>query len=126
MYTDKNIIYADAGNYLKYKNQVAFQFAANEQISEHALILDDMFIKNNIAYYNNGLCAQKINPNWKYADYKREIIKKRYSNDDQIALILNKDDSEEDFIKYNKMMEWRQFASQLATKILNLIQNELD
>ena len=63
MYTDKNIIYADAGNYLKYKNQVAFQFAANEQISEHVLVLDDMFIKNNMAYYNKGLCAQKINPN---------------------------------------------------------------
>ena len=105
MYIDKNIAYAEPGKYLTYKNQVAFQLPATGGIIEHVLQLDDMFIKNNIAYYNKGLCAQKINPKWKYADYKREIIKKRYSNDDQIAIMLNKDDSEEDLLRYTRMMQ---------------------
>lgn len=121
MYTDKNMIYAEPGKYLRYKNQVAFQFPATGGVSEYILNIDDMTIKNNIALYNNGLCAQHINPNYKYADYKRDIIKKRYSNDDQIAIILNKEDSEEDLLRYNRMMEWRKFASTLAQKIIDSI-----
>lgn len=121
MYTDKNIIYAEPGKYLKYKNQVAFQFPAKGGVVEYILNIDDLVIKNNIAIYNNGLCAQTIHKNWKYADYKREIIKKRYSNDDQIAIILNKDDSDEDLLRYDRMMEWRKFASLLADKIINSI-----
>lgn len=105
MYTDKNIIYAEPGKYLKYKNQIAFQFPAKGGVVEYTLNIDDLYIKNNMAYYNNGLFAQKINNGWKYADYKREIIKKRYSNDDQIAIILNKDDSREDLERYTRMMK---------------------
>ena len=119
MYIDKNIAYAEPGKYLVYKNQVAFQLPVTGGISEHVLIINDLRIENNIAYYNKGLCAQKINPKWKYADYKREIIKKRYSNDDQIALMLNKDDSEEDLLRYKRMMQWREFASTLANEIIN-------
>ena len=105
MYTDKNIVYADPGKYLKYKNQIAFQLSASEGIIECDLNIDDLYIKNNIALYNNSLCAQPVHSNYTYADYKRDIIKKRYSNDDQIAIILNKEDSEEDLIRYNRMME---------------------
>lgn len=121
MYTDKNIIYADPGKYLKYNNQVSFQFPANNEVEEHILILDDLIINNNMALYNDRLFAQPIISNYTYADYKRDIIKKRYSNDDQIAIILNKEDSEEDLIRYNSMMEWRIFASRLANKIIEVI-----
>jgi hypothetical protein len=71
-------------------------------------------------YYNNGTLAQSVNNKWKYSDYKKDIIKKRYSNDDQIAIILNKDDSEEDQMRYQKMMEWREFASFFAKKVLEI------
>lgn len=63
MYTDKNIIYAEPGKYLKYKNQVAFQFPAKGGVIEYILNIDDLVIKNNIAIYNNGLCAQTIHKN---------------------------------------------------------------
>lgn len=105
MYTDKNITYADPGKCLKYQNQVSFQFPANDGIEEFVLTFDDIKIKNNIAFYNQEMCAQQVYPNYTYGDYKRDIIKKRYSNDDQIAIILNKDGSDEDLLRYNRMME---------------------
>ena len=49
------------------------------------------------------------------------LIKIRYSNDDQIAILLNKDSSEEDLLKYNKMQEWRDWASILAKAFMDKI-----
>lgn len=120
MYIYKNVAYAEPGRYLIHKNKVAFQFPASGGIVEHVLNTDDLHIKNSIVLYNNDLFAHVVHKNYKYADYKREIIKMRYSNDDQIAIILNKDDSEEDLQRYNRMMEWRKFASLMANKIMNL------
>ena len=120
MYIDKNIIYAEPGKYLVYKNRIAFQLPASGGIAEHQLNIDDMHIKNNLVYYNNDLFVHRWHKNWKYADYKREIIKSRYSNDDQIAIMLNKDDSEEDLLRYERMMQWRVFAATLAHKIINI------
>ena len=42
------------------------------------------------------------------------MIKLRYSNDDQLALMLNKDNSEEDKMYYDKMQEWREFSGHIA------------
>ena len=122
MYNDKNIMYADPGKYLICKNKIAFQLPASEEITECQLNIDDMNVKNNLVYYNNDLFVHRWHKNWTYADYKREFIKKRYSNDDQIAIILNKEDSEEDLQRYNRMMEWRKFASLMANKIMNLFE----
>lgn len=120
MYTIQDTVYADAGKYLKCGNKVAFQMKASENIEELDLNLDDIQIVNNYAYYNNGLFAQEVNPRWTYGDYKSRIIKKKYSNDDQIAIMLNKYDSELDQIYYQKMQEWRAFASLLAKKIMEI------
>ena len=119
MYTDKNITYSDAGKYLVYKNQIGFQFPASDDIMEKDIDLDDLYIKGNTAYYNSCTLAQNIIKNGTYGDYKSAIIKKRYSNDDQIAIMLNKDDSEDDLLRYDKMMEWREFAAELAKRILS-------
>ena len=105
MYTDKNIVYSDAGKYLVYKNKIGFQFPEVDGIIEKDLNMDDLYIKGNTAYYNGGTLAQNIIKNGTYGDYKSAIIKKRYSNDDQIAIILNKDDSEEDLLRYDRMMQ---------------------
>lgn len=118
MYTDKNITYSDAGKYLIYKNQIGFQFPSSEDIVEYDIDLDDLYIKGNTAYYNRGTLAQNIIKNGSYGDYKSVIIKKRYSNDDQIAIILNRDDSDEDLIRYDRMMQWREFAAELSKRIL--------
>ena len=120
MYIYKNIVYSDPGKYLKYKNNIGFQFPESEGIMEYDLIIDDIYKVGNMAYYNGGTLAQPIFNNGLYGDYKSAIIKKRYSNDDQIAIILNKEDSEEDRIRYERMMQWREFAADLAKKIANL------
>ena len=63
------------------------------------------------------LC-ENIKPfNASYADIKTAIIKLKYSNDDQIALMLNyQDDSEKYYEAYNEMQDWRNKASELAKK----------
>lgn len=121
MFTDKNITYSEPGCYLKYKNKIAFQFPESDGIEEYNIRISDLCVMGNIAYYNGGTLAQRINKSWDYADYKKDIIKKRYSNDDQIAIILNKEDSEEDLIRYERMMRWREFASRLAKAIIKKI-----
>ena len=119
MYIDKNITYSDAGKYLIYKNQIGFQFPSSEDIMEYDINLDDLYIKGNTAYYNSGTLAQNIIKNGSYGDYKSSIIKKRYSNDDQIAIILNRDDSDEDLMRYYRMMQWREFAAELSKRIIS-------
>ena len=53
-----------------------------------------------------------------YADAKKFVVGVRYSNDDQIAIILNKDNSEEDALAFQKMQEWRDWAAVVAHKIM--------
>lgn len=118
MYIDRDIVYADANKYLVCNNKVGFELPIDENIIEKTLNINDLFIDGKFARYNNGEFIQKLNPSWTYGDYKRDIVKKRYSNDDQIAIMLNKDDSSKDIIRYKKMMEWRVFASNLANKII--------
>lgn len=105
MYIDKNIIYSEPGKYLEYKKGNAFQVPFQDGVIEHDLCVNDLYIKDNFAYYNNKLFVQYIDPTWTYGDYKKSIITSRYSNDDQIAIILNKDDSEEDKQRYDRMMK---------------------
>lgn len=63
------------------------------------------------------LC-ENIKPfNASYTDIKTTIIKLKYSNDDQIALILNYQDNPEKYYEaYNEMQNWRDKASELAKK----------
>lgn len=49
-----------------------------------------------------------------YAAIKTFIIKLHYSNDDQIAIMLNNDEE-----KMIKMQEWREYASLTAKKYSN-------
>ena len=49
--------------------------------------------------------------NMTYAAIKTFIIKLRYSNDDQIAIMLNGDQE-----RYDTMQAWREYAREIATK----------
>ena len=65
--------------------------------------------------YNNIIKPLIFNAS--YADIKTAIIKLKYSNDDQIALMLNyQDDPEKYYEAYNEMQNWRDKASKLAKK----------
>lgn len=120
MYKIKDVVYADAFKYLKYKGRYAFQFKDEEGIEEFDLNIDDMIRIDCVAWFNDKSFAQIVGNRYTYADYKLRIINMRYSNDDQIAIMLNKDDSSEDLFRFNKMQEWRRFASDLAHKLIEI------
>ena len=121
MYQIKDKVYADAGKILIGKNKIGYILTGNiEDFTEEDIYLDDMVIDGNLLRYSNGRIVERYIPNESYAQLKARIIKRKYSNDDQIAIMLNKDNSELDLMYYNKMQEWREWASILAHSILLL------
>ena len=122
MFTINNTIYADAGNILIGDNKVGYQFIGKEsEFKEQKIKYDDINIKGSFIKYDNGRLLELIPRQPSYGYFKSSIIKKRYSNDDQIAILLNKDSSEEDLLKYNKMQEWRDWAGILAKAFMDKI-----
>lgn len=123
MYTIGNWTFTDAGCYLKRGSSIAYFFEDNgEEIQEMTATIDDMKRVGNLLLWSDGCLAQRVIPNGVYADYKKAIIQKKYSNDDQIAIMLNKDSGEEvDLMAYRKMQEWREWASIVAKKIISTL-----
>ena len=122
MFTINNTIYADAGNILIGDNKVGYQFIGKEsEFKEQKIKYDDINIKGSFIKYDNDRLLELIPRQPSYGYFKSCIIKKRYGNDDQIAILLNKDSSEEDLLKYNKMQEWRDWASILAKAFMDKI-----
>lgn len=125
MYTIGNTVYASPGYILKGKNKIGYQFVGNESdFTEEIVRIDDMVKTGPFVKYNNGLSRITVNSNTTYGDLKSRFIKIRYDNDSQIAIILNKDDSEEDMLKYTRMQEWREWSATLAKAVLKCINNE--
>lgn len=60
-----------------------------------------------------------------HTNFKKYIIEKVYPYDAQFAIILNKDNSSNDTLRFNKMQEFRQWASILSVKILEVLNNQL-
>ena len=119
MYKIKNIVYADAGKILKSANYQGYQCKGNlEDFEELTVDLNTGHRENGLIIFDNAVMLVK---DLDYVGWKTHIVKIRYSNDDQIAIILNKDSSEEDLLRFNKMQEWREYASELAHKILEIL-----
>lgn len=124
MYTIKNNTYADAGKILTGERFVGFCSEHIGEFSERVLDLSELTVGDKFICFD---CIRWINPGiHTYADAKKYVICKRYSNDDQIAIILNKDNSEEDALAFQKMQEWRDWASAVAHKIMDCINNKQD
>ena len=122
MYKKGNVVYADAYKYLVHKSKGIIAFALSGDESEFEEKKLPVPIK--IIDEGNGFYSIQDVPKVKfyfskndYATVKTEMIKKRYSNDDQIAIMLNAQLSEEDKVYYNKMQEWREFSGYIAKSI---------
>jgi hypothetical protein len=104
MYQIKNKIYADAGYVLKYNNKVAFSFedVDMKDVLETKLNLDNIQKNGNFVTYD-GLRDRITRLD--YGILKSKFINKQFTNDDQIAIILNKDNSKDDELLFNKMQE---------------------
>lgn len=125
MYKIRNKVYADGGKILKGSSRIGYSLDGElSDFTEIDITLDDMKIENGrYLVYSNGLIIERYDPNLTYEQLKSKIVKRLFSNDDQIAIMLNKDESENDLMIYNKMQEYRNWASVLAKKILSLKEN---
>ena len=115
MYSEKGIVYSDGGKYLKKKGRNVFGFAVpgiEEDFEELDVTLDDIRWRDGLIVFTDDHLAVNPPSSMKRDDIIRKIIKTRYSNDDQIATILNGRDEE-----MERMQGWRNFAKSVAGAI---------
>lgn len=119
------MIHAEAYHYLRHKTKpiIGMSFPESQfdvkDIEEIPMSLPLVVeVSDGTVYWNNRLFANKPE-SLTYASVKTSIIKSRYSDDDQMALILNKERSEEDAVFFEKMQEWRNFAGYIAKDIFS-------
>lgn len=121
MFTKENIVYADAYKYLKHKerNIIALSIQGSADDFEELPMNDPLDVETDgsMVLWNNRQFATRPDTFTKEG-IKTRIIKSRYSNDDQIAIMLNKDNNEADTMYYQKMQEWREFAAFIAQKTI--------
>ena len=118
MLIKNNIIFSEAGKYLSAQNFLGFKVLDSDaskytekdfeepKVSGQFLIIGEIMT----------LLPEIIN----YENLKKKFIEWHYSNDDQIAIILNKDKDDSSKTDYDKMQEWRTWAGDVAKKVINL------
>lgn len=120
MFTKGNTVYADAYKYLKHKerNIIALSVKGSADDYEELPMNDplDIEVDNVVVFWNNRMFAN-IPESFAKDAVKTSIIKSRYSNDDQLAILLNKDEDEKKRMYYQKMQEWREFAAFVANEV---------
>lgn len=120
MYIKNNIVYADAGKILRTPLAIGYALEVDvSTIEELTIELEDMQINGDFIIYFNGLITQGYKK-LDYAEWKATIVKWRYSIDDQMAIVLNKDVNQEKLVDYQRMQDWREWASILAKKIISV------
>lgn len=121
MYKVRNKVYADAGSILIGKNKRGYSFLGEvSDFSEKAISLDDMKVDGQFLVYSDGLIRELYDPAATYEQLKAKYVKRLFSNDDQIAIILNKDKSASDAELFDKMQEWRDWCGVLAKKVISM------
>lgn len=134
MFTKDGILYSDAFKYLynARMNAVAFQYPESDGWEEGPLPDDfnveltevkdeDGNVTERRAFFYNRLFVATLPAELSYGAVKTAIIQRRYSNDDQLALMLNRENSEESESLYQKMQSWRDFATVFAKKVMALV-----
>lgn len=121
MYKVRNKVHADAGHVLIGENKRGYSFLGEvSDFSEKAIRLDDMKVDGQFLVYSDGLIRELYDPNATYEQLKAKYVKRLFSNDDQIAIMLNKDKSAADAELFDKMQEWRDWCGVLAKKVASL------
>lgn len=119
MYKIRNKVYPEAGYILVGENKKGYVFQGElSEFTEKEITIDDMRVEGNFLLYSNGSILERNYPNLTYEEQKARIVKRLFSNDDQIAIMLNKGRSEQDDLVFEKMQEYRDWAGTLAKKIV--------
>ena len=118
MYKIKDKIYSEAGYILIGQNVKGYQFEGElSDFTEEQLSLDDMTLNGEYVTYSG--IVQYVGENPDYATIKRDMVKRRYSNDDQIAIMLNDDEE-----AMRRMQEWREWSAAVAEKIVEVASSQ--
>lgn len=116
-------VYADTYKYLRHKtkNIIALSFIGEKDDFEEVAMTRpiEFEIEGGKVFWEDRKLAFIVD-SLDYVTIKTSIIKSRYSNDDQIALMLNKDNSEDDAMLYDKMQEWREWASWVGKEVSSI------
>lgn len=122
MFQKGNKVYAEVGNYLRHKTKrmIGLTIAGNMEDFEEMPLNEplDVVVEKDMFFFNNRMFACKPEE-MSYAGIKTRLITSRYSNDDQMALILNHGKSDEDTELFDKMQEWRDWAGEVAKIVTN-------
>lgn len=117
MFTKGDMVYADAYKYLRHKNKniiaLSFKGSADDFEEVEMTLPIEVETDGDMLFFERRKFAV-IPERMEYAAVKERIIKSRYSNDEQIAIMLNKDIGREGSVYYQKMQEWREFATEVA------------
>lgn len=124
MFTKGEKVFCEKGKYLVSKDNRKYGFVLQGKMEDYEELelndpLDIKISGNIILFQNNKLAC--LPETMDYVGIKTKIIKMKYSNDDQIAIILNKDNSAEDLELYNKMQNWRDWAGEFAREVVKLL-----
>lgn len=123
MYKIRKNVYADAGCILVGKNLIGYMFPGEmSEFTEESIRLSDMRVEGKYLLYSNDMIKEIYYPNMTYEQLKAKYVKRLFSNDDQIAIMLNKDRSAEDAELFDKMQEYRDWCGTLAKKVISIKQ----
>lgn len=123
MFTKDNCIYADAFCFLRHRAKplaglcIPLGGASPEDFIELPV---DRPIRARIShgriFWQNDL-LMLVPPDLSYNAVKTAAVKLRYSNDDQMAIVLNRDKNAEKEAEFIRMQNWRDFAAELAKAV---------
>ena len=121
MYTKKNHLYAEPGKYLKGPGFIGFDVEGDASaFTEKDIDLTDLTVREGLLVCSGGDIVIAYHPEYGYDEYKRYFIRMRYSNDDQIAIMLNRENGGEDLEEYERMQAWREWSAGMAKRVLAL------
>lgn len=108
-------VIADVGKFLQYQSLCGFclPYIEGADYIEETLS-DEVVVKDGYALIGGRFW-------WSLEDTKGKVIRTMFSNDEQIAIILNKDNDEDDRAMFDLMQGWRQFISDKMKKAKELI-----
>ena len=121
MYKVRDKVYADAGKILIGSNKIGYVFSGElSDFREEDIIISDMRADGQFLTYSNGMVVEMYDKNATYEALKAKYVKRLFSNDDQIAIMLNHGRSEDGDMLFDKMQEWREWCGVLAKKVLTI------
>jgi hypothetical protein len=121
MFKVRDKVYADAGKILIGQSKMGYVFKGElSEFSEEDIVIDDMRIEGKFLIYSNGRIREMYDASATYEELKAKYVKRHYSNDDQIAIMLNQGRSDDDRVVFDKMQEWREWSGVLAKKVISI------